>query len=792
MERAFGLLLRARWALCFVCLPLWAGGCGEEGGGGPVPRYGLEDAYVSDSHTPAQGACSSGRIRVVEDGQEDEEGECEIVLDEPELPRFEDWACPEGWIHFNPRDVYDIQEPEQGPRVADFQACRPPEPRLAPSEVPLGQRNTSTSADPVPIGPTCPEPGQRWPQEAQIRARAPAHQGQILYVDAAASPGGEGTRQAPFSSAREALDSAEAGDIVILGTGEYLEEEPLRLERPLALLGSCVAQTSLLSLDRGVEVWSGDALLSGFGLESQREGIWVSNVTSPVTVRGVEVRDAGWAGVGSEAMRAQLVLEDVSISTPTPGGDRLRFGVRVENNASAVTLRDVWVHGFCNSGVFLDGVTQASMERVRVEDIADEDSRRGCTTGYSTISTLSTVQGAVFIGNAVGVEVSNLAVEDVAFRGLYLNTVQDYNLRGVWVRGVELIYQDAPNWLQYAVQLFESSNGRVRYLVVEDAVGGSVMIRRNFGVISLQDVVTHGSQVAPRENRGEGVVMTRVSRGEMKRVAAFNSYISGVGLHGFYERGEFEEVHFYMEDIWTSGSEPTSSGNQKEFTTFYGVGLQLFHQMDLRGTRILTENNRGMGVQLSLRSYLDQVPGFLLTDVTVRGTRHLREPSLFAGRAAAGVSCYVGCDGILQRARIEDSAFGGVVLHGDRARLIMEDVTVQGAYSFHSGQRRQGGAGVVVMEGATLSMDRFRVSGHELLGFKLIRGGHMQLRNGDITDTETGMDLREFEGTLDVPASANVRNRARTPLAFNPADGLGALELFALVIEEITRREEGE
>lgn len=758
--------------------------CGQGASREAPPAADLAPAFEPEQTEILEGDCPPGRARAMP------MGECEIVLDSPELPRFQDWACAEGWEPFNPRDVYDIQESEQGPRVEDFTACRPPE-VPAPAEVASGWRNSSASVEPVPVGPACPEEGARWPAEQELRARAPEHNGGILYVDGAALEEGEGSRQRPFRDPQRALEVAAPGDIVALAVGAYEGEAPLVLQSPVALLGSCVAQTSYKSTARAVEVEAGPSLISGLRVESAQEAIVIGDVTGAVTLRGVEVGDAGFAGVLSEQMRGELTLEDMSISASEAQEGRMTYGVHLKNNSSQVTVRDLWVHDYCNSAIYMRGMTGVSLERVRVEDVFPTELRYSCNLTPNRSANL-TPEGAIIIYQALEVDLRNVALKNVAYRGAYLGWVQNYQVRDVSVQHLEAFLPDY-EFISYGVVVYYSTQGSLRRVLVEDAYGGGFYLTKNQGHLTVEDVIVANSAERSRGRSGDGVVLTEVPSAEVKRLATFNTYVSGLGLHGFFSADRVpDDVQLYIEDIWTSGVEPVRGGDVDEFTSFYGAGLQFFHHMDLRGTRILTEGNRGIGMQLALRSYLEGVPSFYLTDVTIRGTQHLYESSPLAGRAAGGFVCYVGCDGLLQRARIEDNAFSGIFLHGERTRMSMEDITVHGSDSFHSGRRRQGGVGVVVTEGASLSMDRFRVSSHELLGFKLYQEGHLRLRNGDITDTRTGMDLRQFEGTLDVSTDANVKNLADTPLSFNPAEGLGAFELFALAIEELMRREQSE
>ena len=135
---------------------------------------------------PAAGGAPDAGADAAPDGA----GSEEPVLPAPDLPRLTDWECPEGWI----------PTPAGEGEPWAFSYCAPP-PRRACEGASL-----QLPGDPEcrRLGTACPEGGDGFPEEAELRALAPGFDGVIRYVDAGARLGGDGSRGAPFRTVAEA------------------------------------------------------------------------------------------------------------------------------------------------------------------------------------------------------------------------------------------------------------------------------------------------------------------------------------------------------------------------------------------------------------------------------------------------------------------------------------------------------------------------------------------------------------------------------------------------------------
>ena len=250
----------------------------------------------------------------------------------PEPPRLSDWACPEGWLP----SPYGEGEPWA------FSACAPPVRR----ECDGASRQLPGEAECRRLGTPCPETEDGLPTEADLRSLAPGFEGEIRYVRAEAPGGGDGSRDAPFSTLADALERPGSGVIVALAPGVHRARAAVR--GSVAVVGSCVGETTVQALPlRGGELpyqatlllGDGDVLATNLRLTGARVGIRVENGLGTATVRSVLVEAAAWVGIIVIRSSPGILLEDVVVrDVVPPPADRFAAGL-VVTESGGVRLR---------------------------------------------------------------------------------------------------------------------------------------------------------------------------------------------------------------------------------------------------------------------------------------------------------------------------------------------------------------------------------------------------------------------------------------------------------------------
>jgi hypothetical protein len=404
----------------------------------------------------------------------------------PCVPSMPDWDCPEGW-----RSVPGFTDGSGNEDVPEgmpqFSICEPPEgsawvgapegsgtvgaPELppTPTDCPAGTIAVPGDAACRPMGSPCPTAAERWASEADLRARAPGYTGPVVYVAADAATDGAGTRASPRPLGSAAVRAAQNG-LLALALGDY--PSGVRLDRKVALLGACVAGTTVRSslpfADAGILdlVGGGAALVRDLTLSGSRPGITVTGtITEPHRIEAVTMREA--TGIGLYLSSAQAVEgRDLRIEDTAPLADGTFGGGIVMSEGAALTLTGATLRNNHTVGLFADGIgTSVLATGLLVEDTQPQvsDQTRGWGIGVQEGAAL-TLSGAtlrnnhdvgLFAGGAgATVEATGLLVEDTqpqvsdqtrgwgigVLRGASLNltgaTLRNNHAQGLFADGV--------------------------------------------------------------------------------------------------------------------------------------------------------------------------------------------------------------------------------------------------------------------------------------------------------------------------------------------------------------------
>jgi len=608
---------------------LWASGCPDET---------ATDAGGADSGDPADAG---------------------LAVTPPDIPWLAEGVppialtpCPEGW-----REVSD----------SDVATCDP-YPAAGPSECTVGEAHFPGEPGCRAIGDPCP---------ASDYAAGLDAASVIIYVDPAASPGGDGSRSAPFASLAEVpWSTLTSGTTVALAKGTHTG---VVLPNPgVSVVGACVGETVLTG---DPAPWAGNVTVRGVGEPALVRNIAIRDVPSDgarvfaeqkLRLEGVLVERAAAFGVSALAEDAELVLEDVVVrdveaSDTLEGlGIYAAYGARIEAARVVVEgMRGIGVYGF-DAGTTL-----------RLEDVAVIDPRLPLDEGY----------GGAGISAAYGARVEGARVV----------------VRDGYDRGLNVAYEGS----EMALTDVLVTRTRFRDGGLDGALGVSVSwgarIELTRALISDSD----GSGLVMFGDPPEAVLVDTIIRGttevEMMR------YGSAIGISA----GRMEATRLLVEDSDRHAIFCSVAGTEAILTDalLRGGGARLSFGVyahdgaRLRASRLLVSDRAGVGLFASFGAEL------LLEDTVVQDTRAEGTPPIFG----TGIQALFDARIEGSRLRVESSHEVGVLsFSGSEVELRDTSILTVAARACAAGACPQG-YGAAAHSGS-LRLTRFEVRDAETCG----------------------------------------------------------------------------
>ncbi|HJL15259.1 MAG TPA: right-handed parallel beta-helix repeat-containing protein [Sandaracinaceae bacterium LLY-WYZ-13_1] len=530
----------------------------------------------------------------------------------------------------------------------------------------------------VPIGADCPADG--WPSDLPADA---------VHVSAAAAPGGDGTRDAPFATIAEALEAVGAEGTVALAVGEY--EEAVVLDGAIELRGACPAQTDLTLAtpasspgDAVITVTGTGATLRDLSVRfAERAGVYV-RAGGSLTVRGLGIYGVAGVGIGvTGELDGDRVLVDGVRSDL--GASR---GFNVEGDGRA-TLRQVVVDRTDEVAAFASGTLRLEDAALRGEVSDDLPGLPGFSRGVGVAAeaggTLELVRGVVERHTGAGARVGpdgRLVLEDVVVRG---NRDEALRMDG-------------------------AGQATLRRVVLgPEHPWGVLMI--GGAQLEAEDVVIRGAAL-----RGMSVQLG--ARAELRRVLVADSAELGVMVHG-------DGAALVAEDLVIEDTRGSVVGQGS------GRGLNVQRGATAEITRGRFARNREVGVFLGGAG-----PSSTLRDVTIVDTRGRLED----GRSGAGLAVLTDMRVDAERLRVDGSRGIGITV--DAGELVLRAARVAGTRTHDCAPSTcpdaAGGTGMGAFRGGSLVARSFRVEGAPLCGVQVAQGAEMQLEDGVVTDGRIG------------------------------------------------------
>jgi hypothetical protein len=122
--------------------------------------------------------------------------------------------------------------------------------------------------------------------------------GDMVYVDAAADPNGDGTTGAPFDTISAAVAGAAPGARIALAAGSY--DEDLVLTKTVHIHGRCAEMVQLAGISAIATVFfQRDGSLSDLSVTGPQLGVAVSGAEN-VRLERIHIHDTGWRGLDVE------------------------------------------------------------------------------------------------------------------------------------------------------------------------------------------------------------------------------------------------------------------------------------------------------------------------------------------------------------------------------------------------------------------------------------------------------------------------------------------------------------
>jgi hypothetical protein len=616
----------------------------------------------------------------------------------PCQPFLPDWDCPTGWSAVPAlTDGIGSENPPEG--IPQFHRCEPPP---LPADCPAGTFARVGSATCQPLGTPCPSSADRWPDEATLRALAPAFTGPIVYAAADGAADGVGTRQSPRPLVAAAIRAAQTG-LVALALGTY--NTPVRLDRSVALLGACVAGTTLASDQPSdstgvVDIASGAPVaLANLSITGDRPGVTIApGSEQPHTFAALAIVSARTVGIlvnGAQAVTlAQLRIDG------TRAAEARTFGRAIALiDGATVEATDLALRGNRDIALSLDGAgTVITANRLLVADTIERltdglfgralDLRAGATATLNEAALLGNREVAI----AADGDGTSLAATDLILSSTLPRARDSAAGRGL--------------------QLTAGATATLTRATIADHLDLALSIDGGGTSATLQQVVVRDTRGALATGvNGYGVSITGGAALE-----ASSTFITGSRSAGLLASGL--RTRLTLQDSLVDGTEPDSDGAGNGLAVESGAVADL-HRTLLHANTEAAIFATGGGSRVEV------------DDLIATATRS--NPS--DGRAGLGLWLQDSAAFVGDRLLLRGNRFAGLYATGAGTEARATQLVVAGTLP-QSGDGR-GGMGLFVTEGATADLHAAALlSNHELGLLVSGRSTTATLRDAVVADTE--------------------------------------------------------
>jgi hypothetical protein len=611
-----------------------------------------------------------------------------------------DWDCPEGW-----RSVPGFTDGSGNEDVPEgmtqFSICEPPEgsawvgapegsgtvgaPELppTPTDCPAGTIAVPGDAACRPMGSPCPTAAERWASEADLRARAPGYDGPVVYVAADAATDGAGTRSNPRPLGSAAVRAAQNG-LLALALGDY--PSGVRLDRKVALLGACVAGTTVRSslpfADAGILdlVGGGAALVRDLTVSGSRPGITVNGtITEPHRIEAVTMHEV--TGVGLYLTSAQAVEgRDLRIEDTAPLADgTFGQGIQMHSGAS-LTVTGATLRNNHHISLFASGVgTAVQAVGLLIEDTQPQASDQ-------------TGGGGIRVGAGASLTLTGATLRNNHEVGLYADGVgTTVAARGLLVEGTQP--QASDQTAGYGIQVSKSASLTLAGATLRNNRGGGLVAFSIGTTVDASGLLVADTQPQVSDQTG--------GRG-IEVGAGASLTLTGATLRNNHEVGLFADgfsTTVAARGLLVEGTQPQASDQ----TGGAGISVQEGAALALTGATL--RNNHQIGLVAIGAGTTVESTGLLIEDT---------QPQASDQNGGRGINVQQGASLTLIGATLSNNHEIGLFADGvgttvESTGLLVEDTQPQAS-------DQTGGPGIAVQEGASLSLTGATLRNNHELG----------------------------------------------------------------------------
>ena len=650
-----------------------------------------------------------------------------------------------------------------------------------------GPSQDDTQGDTSPPADTAPEGcGTGTWGELEIEA-------QTVFVDVAAPEGGDGSEDAPLRSIQAGLDAAaaEGEGMVAVAAGHYPETLLLGPEHSeLHLAGRC---KELVTLDASV----GDGSLAGIELDLG---------TGTMTITGLSLQDAPWAGVLVRS--GEVALRDSQVLRSAFGGV---VAMQVADSPSELVVERSELAD--NGGISVVTQQHGSVTLVDsvVRDTALMDSG-GVGVGIGVQAYVggilvldgTTLSGHTGVAISAGDTGTSLTLRDSTIQG----TVPDNTGEGGYaidlIGGASLDAEGCVFTDNTQAALHATSPGTTATLVGceisatmvgDDPDATHALVVDAQAVVSVTDCQIHdnGGPAALVLDQGvlqldnselasnvSGGILVRdggnvsVSSSTIRDGLVGDAGIGGAGLY-VYEGGSAEIRDSLLEDNRSVGLFVSGETSQATITDSsilgtlpddqgnYGYAVLAIEGATLEAHGCDFGQNTQAGV-VTGNLHAATGPRVTLVDTTVRATRFTA-----AGEGGIGLSAQAGSTIVAEDCSFVDNATMGAQATNQDTRLVLRRTVVEGTRPQPDGRF---GYGVQISHSATLEAEDAEIIDSTAIGLLVVdSGSSATLSGGRIAGSQQ-------HGALTVGTGAVVQEQAQleaTGLELSGNDGPGLL-----------------
>jgi len=644
--------------------------------------------------------------------------------------------CPDGW-----REIVSADDPT---------ACEP-WPEGGAADCGPGEAHFPGTPGCAAVGPACPADGV--PDITGLSA--------VLHVAADASPGGDGSAGAPFSTIGDASAVATSGATIAVAAGTY--DEAVSLDAGVTLRGACARDTiithSLRDLPRAtIDIVGSGAALERVTVQGSRSGVRVDQDATGVRVDAVIVDRATETGLrvhrGAEAAITDLVVRD-TITELTDGISA--FGLVVELDARA-TVRRAVIERNRAAGVIVDsegshlvfedaavrqtspnqrddtlGVGFVAQRGATAEirrSVIEDSYESGITLGDDTEIELDQVvvrrtesQRTTFVGGwgiqldaRATLRASRILVEDNRVRGIFVTMAASAaSLSDVWVRRTQKPL-GSPHNHGMGLQAIDSTTTTGARILLDDNEGVGMTILDG-AEVTLEDVVVRRTEASDDPVSGHGIVVQAGARAELARVR-----LTGNRLAALHSSDEGSFVH--VSDLVVSDTRPAANGD------VFGRGVHAQGGAEIIAERVVISGGYDSGFT-SLTGSTMTVRDARISDV---------EPAIAGVMPGVALGVQVATDSTmsLERVVIEGISGWGAVATAT-GTLDATDVVIRRGVSIPGAPvgRTRLGRGLEIQRGATGTLTRALIEQTRDVGLA-VSGAGSTLDATDVVVATTG------------------------------------------------------